>query len=36
MDVQHRDRNGWRLFTDDDVQHLKARANHVEIVSTVK
>ena len=35
-DVEHRDRNGWRLFTDDDIQRLKARANHVEIVRTVK
>ena len=35
-DVQHRDRNGWRLFTDGDVRRLKTRANHVEIISTVK
>ena len=34
-DVEHRDRNGWRLFIDDDIRRLKARANHVEIVRTV-
>jgi DNA-binding transcriptional MerR regulator len=33
-DVQHRDRNGWRLFTDGDVRRLKTRANHVEIIKT--
>jgi hypothetical protein len=33
-DVQHRDRNGWRLFTDGDVRRLKIRANHVEIIKT--
>ena len=35
-DVEYRDRNGWRLFTDDDIQRLKARVNHVEKVSIVK
>ena len=34
IDVQHRDRNGWRLFTSDDVRRLKTRANHVEIIKT--
>lgn len=29
-DVAHRDRNGWRLFTDSDVQRLTARVNHIE------
>jgi excisionase family DNA binding protein len=29
-DVEHRDRNGWRLFTNDDVRRLKARINLVE------
>ena len=33
-DVQHRDRNGWRLFTDGDVRRLKTRANPVEIIRT--
>jgi DNA-binding transcriptional MerR regulator len=35
-DVEYRDRNGWRLFTDDDIQRLKARINHIEKVSIVK
>ena len=35
-DVEHRDRNGWRLFTDDDIRRLKARVNHIERVSTLK
>jgi DNA-binding transcriptional MerR regulator len=35
-DVEHRDRNGWRLFTDDDIRRLKSRVNHVERVSPVK
>jgi DNA-binding transcriptional MerR regulator len=33
-DVEHRDRNGWRLFTEDDVQRLKAQVNHIERIST--
>jgi hypothetical protein len=28
-DVVHRDRNGWRLFTEDDICRLRARANLV-------
>jgi hypothetical protein len=28
-DVVHRDRNGWRLFAEDDICRLKARANQV-------
>ena len=35
-DVQHRDRNGWRLFTADEVGRLKTRVNHVERVEKVK
>jgi hypothetical protein len=35
-DVEHRDRNGWRLFIDDDIRRLKAMVNHVERVSSVK
>ena len=35
-DVEHRDRNGWRLFTDDDIRRLKTRVNHIERVSTLK
>jgi len=32
-DVEHRDRNGWRLFTDDDLCRLKARVNHIDKVT---
>lgn len=35
-DVEHRDRNGWRLFTDEDIRRLKTRVNHVESVSISK
>ena len=35
-DVEHRDRNGWRLFTEKDVRKLKARINHVEKIATVR
>lgn len=26
-DVRHRDRNGWRLFTEGDLRRLKKRVN---------
>ena len=26
-DVLHRDRRGWRIFTDEDLQNLKTEAN---------
>ncbi len=28
-DVEHRDRRGWRLFTEDEVNRLKAEANRI-------
>ena len=28
-DVEHRDRRGWRLFTEDDLNRLKAEVNRV-------
>ena len=28
-DVEHRDRRGWRLFTEDDLDRLKAEVNRV-------
>ena len=28
-DVRHRDRKGWRLFSVDDVERLKARVQEV-------
>jgi len=32
-DVENRDRNGWRLFTAEDVYRLKDKVNHVQRVS---
>jgi hypothetical protein len=32
-DVEHRDRNGWRLFTQDDLQRLKSHVNHIEKIN---
>lgn len=29
-DVKYRDRNGWRLFTENDLRRLKAKVNYVE------
>jgi len=29
-DVEHRDRRGWRLFTEDDLDRLKAEVNKVQ------
>jgi excisionase family DNA binding protein len=28
-DVRHKDRRGWRLFTDEDIERLKEEANKV-------
>ena len=28
-DVQHRDRRGWRLFAEEDLERLKAEANQI-------
>ena len=33
VDVVHRDRNGWRLFTGADLLRLKNRVNRVDIVT---
>ena len=29
-EVEHRDRRGWRLFTNNDVARLKAKVNHIQ------
>jgi len=29
IDVQYRDRNGWRIFTKDDVSRLKTKVNQI-------
>ena len=34
-DVEYRDRNGWRLFTDEDVRRLRARVNHIQTINTI-
>ena len=36
VDVASRDRNGWRLFTEDDLQRLKYRVNHIDTTDTFK
>ncbi len=28
-EAQHRDRRGWRLFTEDEIDKLKAEANQI-------
>jgi DNA-binding transcriptional MerR regulator len=35
-DVAQRDRRGWRLFTREDIERLKAEANKVQIKTSVK
>jgi hypothetical protein len=32
IDVVNRDRNGWRLFTEEDLCRLKSQVNHIERV----
>ncbi len=34
LDVENRDRRGWRLFTEDDLNRLKAEAHRVHKVRT--
>ncbi|HEX9896357.1 MAG TPA: hypothetical protein VGA85_01680 [Dehalococcoidales bacterium] len=35
-DVALRDRNGWRLFTEDDIRRLRTKVNHVQEFSTIQ
>jgi len=38
-EAEHRDRRGWRLFTEDEVEKLRAEANRInkaDQLSTVK
>ena len=30
-DVQHADRRGWRLFTEEDISRIKAEASRIEL-----
>jgi len=32
-EAKHRDRRGWRLFTEDEINRLKAEANHITALS---
>jgi DNA-binding transcriptional MerR regulator len=31
VDVRHRDQNGWRLFTDQDVNRIKTRKTAIKL-----
>ena len=33
-DVENRDRNGWRLFTTEDVRRLKMKVSRIDKVGT--
>ena len=35
-DVPHRDRRGWRLFTQEDVERLTREVNKIKIASVKK
>ena len=35
-DVENRDRNGWRLFTDEDLSRLKSKVNHIVKIATIR
>ncbi len=32
-DVAYRDRNGWRLFTEDDLERLKSKVNRIQRIN---
>lgn len=33
-DAQYRDRNGWRLFTEDDIQRLRSKVYKINKIGT--
>ena len=35
-EAEHRDRRGWRLFTEDEIDKLKAEANQVNKASQLR
>jgi predicted site-specific integrase-resolvase len=35
-EAEHRDRRGWRLFTEDEIDQLKAEANQINKASQLK
>jgi len=34
LEKSHRDRRGWRMFTEDDLNQIKAEASRVEVEYT--
>jgi len=32
-DVEHRDRRGWRLFTEEEIDRLKAEVNRIHKIN---
>jgi predicted site-specific integrase-resolvase len=36
VDVKIRDRNGWRLFSDDDISRLKIEINKIKQIEAIK
>lgn len=35
-DVQYRDRNGWRLFTEQDIRRLEIKVNSIQDLGSAK
>ena len=35
-EAKYRDRRGWRLFTEDEINRLKAEANHISKTAQFK
>jgi hypothetical protein len=35
-DVDHRDLNGWRLFSDQDIRNLKKRINRLHVADKTR
>jgi predicted site-specific integrase-resolvase len=35
VDVSIRDRNGWRLFTEDDIERLRVEVNRIKQIERV-
>jgi predicted site-specific integrase-resolvase len=35
-EAEHRDRRGWRLFTEDEIDKLKAEANQINKASQLR
>jgi len=35
-EAEHRDRRGWRLFTEDEIYRLKAEANQINRINNTR